>query len=49
MTCCYPELAEAYVIYQVYGVNFFSPMEALYKGTIFPELYRPYTPREDYP
>lgn len=36
-----PRLAQAYVIWQKYG-PIFSPVEALEKGTIFPELYSPY-------
>ncbi|MEW6275242.1 MAG: spore coat associated protein CotJA [Bacillota bacterium] len=35
------KLAQAYVPWQRYGVTF-SPQEALEKGTLFPELYRPY-------
>ncbi len=35
------ELAKAYVPWQVYGVTY-PPAEALEKGTLFPELYRPY-------
>jgi hypothetical protein len=34
-------LAQAYVIWQKYGQTF-TPAEALGKGTLFPELYRPY-------
>ena len=34
-------LAQAYVIWQKYGRTF-TPAEALEKGTIFPDLYRPY-------
>lgn len=34
-------LAEAYVPWHKYGRTF-SPEEALEKGTIFPNLYRPY-------
>lgn len=40
------DLAKAYVVYQTYGTCFFNAMEALDKGTIFPELYRPYDPNE---
>jgi hypothetical protein len=36
-----PQLAEAYVPYQVY-MGILPAMEGLHKGTIFPELYRPY-------
>lgn len=36
-----PMLAHAYVPFQHMG-NIFNPMEGLCKGTIFPELYRPY-------
>ena len=35
------ELARAYIPFQVYTRSF-SPEEALVKGTMFPELYRPY-------
>lgn len=35
------QLAQAYVPWQRYGVTY-SPQEALEKGTLFPELYRPY-------
>ena len=39
------ELAQAYVPFQTFNAaNLFSPEEALLKGTIFPELYRPYEP-----
>ncbi|KAB2951979.1 spore coat associated protein CotJA [Heliorestis acidaminivorans] len=37
-----PKLAEAYVLWQKYCPPFYSPTEALKKGTLFPELYRPY-------
>lgn len=39
----YPSLplAQAFVVWQKYGQTY-SPAEALQKGTIFPELYRPY-------
>lgn len=36
-------LAMAFVIWQRYGRTF-SPREALMKGTLFPDLYRPYGP-----
>ncbi|MDF2520592.1 MAG: hypothetical protein K0R84_1220 [Clostridia bacterium] len=36
-----PKLAEAYVPYQVM-YKIYEPMKALMKGTLFPELYRPY-------
>lgn len=36
------ELATAYVPYQVM-FKIYEPMKALMKGTIYPELYRPYT------
>ncbi len=39
----WPELAVAIVPYQRYGETF-KIVEALYKGTLFPELYRPYDP-----
>lgn len=35
------EYAEAYVPYQQYTKSY-NPQEALEKGTMFPELYRPY-------
>ncbi|MFZ5649469.1 MAG: spore coat associated protein CotJA [Bacillota bacterium] len=35
------ELARAYVPYQRYGPTY-PPREALEKGTLFPDLYRPY-------
>lgn len=35
------KLATAYVPWQHYGA-IYSPAEALEKGTLFPELYRPY-------
>lgn len=39
----YPlQLAVAYVPWQNYGA-IFSPEEALEKGTLFPDLYRPYS------
>ena len=39
-----PELATAYVVFQEY-TQIYGPMEAWAKGTVFPELYRPYTER----
>jgi hypothetical protein len=36
-----PQLAQAYVPYQVY-MGILPAMEGLRKGTVFPELYRPY-------
>ncbi len=36
-----PQLAQTYTPYQVYS-GIFPPMEGLNKGTVFPELYRPY-------
>ncbi|MDP2892517.1 MAG: spore coat associated protein CotJA [Bacillota bacterium] len=36
-----PELATAYVPYQEY-TQIYPPMEAFKKGTVFPELYKPY-------
>jgi len=40
------ELAQAYVPFQTFRAeNLYSPEEALLKGTIFPELYRPYGAR----
>ena len=41
------ELARAYIPYQQY-TKAWSPEEALERGTMFPELYRPYSPH-DYP
>ncbi|MCW2277626.1 spore coat associated protein CotJA [Heliophilum fasciatum] len=38
---CIP-LAQARVAGQAYKPPFFSPMDALCKGTVFPELYQPY-------
>lgn len=38
------QLAEAYVLWQKYGGKMYTPKEALEKGTLFPELYRPYSP-----
>lgn len=43
---CYPrpqekELARAYVPFQIMNQTF-TPKEALCKGTLFPELYKPY-------
>ncbi len=35
------ELAQAYIPFQNYGPRF-EPMEALSKGTLFIDLYRPY-------
>lgn len=35
------ELAQAYIPYQRYGPTY-TPAEALEKGTLFPDLYRPY-------
>lgn len=37
------ELARAYIKIQQYR-NRFKPLTGLFKGTIFPELYRPYRP-----
>ncbi|MGE5417748.1 MAG: spore coat associated protein CotJA [Acidobacteriota bacterium] len=39
------ELARAYFKIQQYTKRF-PPAEALLKGTIFPELYQPYDPRD---
>lgn len=36
-------LAQAYVPFQVLG-DVFNPMEALCKGTLFPNLWMPYKP-----
>ncbi|NLC08208.1 MAG: spore coat associated protein CotJA [Syntrophomonadaceae bacterium] len=35
------KLARAYVPFQVYSTRW-GPLEGLKRGTIFPELYRPY-------
>ncbi|MGM0369240.1 MAG: spore coat associated protein CotJA [Bacillota bacterium] len=35
------DLANAYVPNQIYECNY-SPREGLKKGTLFPELYKPY-------
>ena len=40
------ELARAYVRIQFFYQQF-SPAEGLMKGTIFPELYRPYPPSQE--
>ncbi len=37
-------LAAAFVVPQ-YGGDTFEPMESLKKGTIYPELYKPYVAR----
>lgn len=37
------ELARAYIPFQEYTKSW-PPEEALNKGTMFPELYRPYSP-----
>lgn len=42
-----PELAEAYIPYQQYTTSY-PPPEALEKGTMFPELYRPYEKSEGF-
>lgn len=39
------DLARAYVPFQVMG-QVYSPREALKKGTLFPELYRPYVKKD---
>lgn len=36
-----PQLAQAYVPYQIF-MGIMPVMEGLRKGTVFPELYRPY-------
>lgn len=41
----WPELAVAIIPYQEYG-NTFPVDEALYKGTLFKDLYRPYKPEK---
>ena len=38
----------AYVPFQQWSGNLFSPMEALRTGTIFPELSQPYSPRRNH-
>lgn len=35
------ELAQAYIPFQQFG-NLYPPEESLKKGTLFPDLYRPY-------
>jgi hypothetical protein len=37
----YPQLAQTYTPYQIYR-GILPAIEGLHKGTIFPELYRPY-------
>ncbi|NLY54887.1 MAG: spore coat associated protein CotJA [Firmicutes bacterium] len=37
------QLGRAYVPFQVLG-EMFTPEQALMKGTLFPDLYRPYKP-----
>ncbi|MEC9489144.1 MAG: spore coat associated protein CotJA [Halanaerobium sp.] len=37
-------LAQAYIPYQIMNMTY-SPFEALQRGTLFPELYQPYTRR----
>lgn len=39
------ELARAYVPFQMFN-QVFSPQEGLRRGTIFPELVRPYYPED---
>ena len=39
------DLARAYVPFQIMG-TVYSPREALKKGTLFPELYKPYIPKD---
>ncbi len=41
------KLGQAYIPYQQYK-NLFNVNEALYKGTIFKDLYRPYKPYKGY-
>lgn len=43
--CCPGELARACVPSQVMS-QLFSPREALQKGTLFPELYKPYVMKD---
>lgn len=40
------DLARAYVPFQVMD-QVYSPREALKKGTLFPELYRPYIVKDE--
>ena len=40
------QLARAYVPFQVMN-QVFNQAEALRKGTLFPELYRPYVPEDN--
>ena len=44
--CSVSELAQACVPYQQYTASY-PPEEALEKGTMFPELYRPYMPHAE--
>ncbi|BCV23898.1 MAG TPA: spore coat associated protein CotJA [Firmicutes bacterium] len=39
------QLARAYVPFQIFTTRL-EPLEGLRRGTIFPELYMPYRPRE---
>jgi hypothetical protein len=41
-----PRLARAYIPFQVYRRRF-DLMEGFQKGTIFPELFEPYTPKKE--
>ena len=43
VTVANPCLARAFIQPQVYAGRF-SPMEGLYRGTVFPELFSPYVP-----
>ena len=39
------DLARAYVPFQIIG-QIYSPREALKKGTLYPELYKPYIEKD---
>jgi hypothetical protein len=43
----YKELARIYIKIQHYQDRW-EPLKGLFKGTIFPELYRPYYPKEEH-
>lgn len=40
------DLARAYIPFQIMD-KVYSPREALKKGTLFPELYRPYVMKDE--
>lgn len=47
VNCFMPKLAHSYVPFQ-YLCSIYSPMEGLNRGTIFPELDRPYGADPEY-